>query len=237
MRASKKLRSEEHLVLSLSPVRLKMSLDNVPLWRGDHVPVKQLVEDFAKYLYLPRVSRPDVVIASVKAGAEMMTWKSDSFAVAEVHDEADNRYRGIRGGQNVSVSADSGMLVVKGEVAARQLDEELKPVAPEPGPSVGLPQGGGSPPPAPPGPPPTPAPRKLTRFHGTVQLDASRAGRDAGRIADEIISHLAGLVGADVTVTLEIEASIPGGASEGVVRTVTENSRTLKFSSHGFEVE
>jgi hypothetical protein len=38
-----------------------------------------------------------------------------------------------------------------------------------------------------------------------------------------------------VTVTLEIEASIPNGASEQVVRTVTENSRTLKFESHGFE--
>jgi hypothetical protein len=42
---------------------------------------------------------------------------------------------------------------------------------------------------------------------------------------------------ADVTVTLEIEASIPGGAPENVVRTVTENSRTLKFSKHGFETE
>jgi hypothetical protein len=30
-------------------------VDRIPLWRGDHVPVKQLVEDFAKYLYLPRL--------------------------------------------------------------------------------------------------------------------------------------------------------------------------------------
>jgi hypothetical protein len=52
-----------------------------------------------------------------------------------------------------------------------------------------------------------------------------------------VISHLAGLVGASVTVTLEIEAEIPGGAPEHVVRTVTENSRTLKFSTQGFEDE
>ena len=38
-------------------------------------------------------------------------------------------------------------------------------------------------------------------------------------------------------VTLEIEAKIPGGAPEHVVRTVTENSRTLKFTNHGFETE
>jgi hypothetical protein len=40
-----------------------------------------------------------------------------------------------------------------------------------------------------------------------------------------------------VTVTLEIEAHVPGGAPDNVVRTVTENSRTLKFSSQGFERE
>ena len=38
-------------------------------------------------------------------------------------------------------------------------------------------------------------------------------------------------------VVMEIAARIPGGASEQVVRTVTENSRTLKFTSHQFESE
>jgi len=40
-----------------------------------------------------------------------------------------------------------------------------------------------------------------------------------------------------VRVTLEVEAEIPDGAPENVVRTVTENSRTLKFTTHGFENE
>ena len=40
-----------------------------------------------------------------------------------------------------------------------------------------------------------------------------------------------------MTVTLEIDADIPAGAPDHVVRTVTENSRTLKFNSHGFERE
>src|ERR1051326_2276116 len=87
---------------------------------------------------------------------------------------------------------------------------------------------------------PTPLPPTSTlpkRFHGTVNLDPTRVGRDAGRIADEVISHLAGLVGAKVKVTLEIEAEIPNGAPDNVVRTVTENSRTLKFTNQGFEKE
>jgi hypothetical protein len=46
-----------------------------------------------------------------------------------------------------------------------------------------------------------------------------------------------GLVGAGVTVTLEIEAELPEGAPDHVVRTVTENGRTLRFTSQGFEKE
>jgi hypothetical protein len=40
-----------------------------------------------------------------------------------------------------------------------------------------------------------------------------------------------------VKVTMEIEAQIPSGAPDHVVRTVTENCRTLKFTSQGFETE
>ena len=83
----------------------------------------------------------------------------------------------------------------------------------------------------------TKQPLKATRYHGTVVLDAGRVGRDAGRIAEEVIAHLTGLVGSNVTVTLEIDATVPSGVPDNVVRTVTENSRTLKFSTHGFESE
>jgi hypothetical protein len=84
---------------------------------------------------------------------------------------------------------------------------------------------------------PSLAPAKPKRFYGTVALDATRVGRDAGRIADEVIAHLLGLVGSSVKVTLEIEADVSSGVPENVVRTVTENSRTLKFNSYGFEQE
>jgi hypothetical protein len=52
-----------------------------------------------------------------------------------------------------------------------------------------------------------------------------------------VIAHLTGLVGAKVTVPLEIEAEIPTCAPDHIIRTVTENSRTLKFTSQGFEEE
>ncbi len=58
-----------------------------------------------------------------------------------------------------------------------------------------------------------------------------------GRIAEEVITPLAGLKDADVQLTLEIEAHILGGATPHVVRTGTENARTLKFKEQGFEVD
>ena len=82
-----------------------------------------------------------------------------------------------------------------------------------------------------------PAATRPRRFHGTVSLDAMRVGLDASLVADEVIAHLTALLGAKVTVTLEVEAEIPDGAPDQVVRTVTENSLTLKFTSQGFQKE
>src|SRR5213076_585576 len=188
-----------------------------------------LVEDFARYLYLPRIAGPEVLIQAIRDGVAMLTWQTDTFAYAESRDEGAGRYLGLRAGQVVPVSAESAALLVKPDVARRQMDAETPAPPPDPGPGPGL-----RPPPP---PPPLPPERRLRRFHGTVSLDPARVGRDASRIAEEVIAHLAGQVGAVVTVTLEIEARLPNGATDQIVRTVTENSRTLRFTSQGFEVE
>ena len=241
-RASKKLKGDELLVTGFAATRLRMELDRVPLWRGDHVSIKQIVEDFARYLYLPRVSDSTVLLNAISDGIALLTWKQDAYAFADSFDDEAKRYRGLRGGQVISLpDADAPGLLVKSDIARRQLDAER---AQPPGRGEGAgggtggegpdPGGGSGPGEGPSGPPPAPQP---TRFHGTATLDAERVGRDASRIADEVIAHLSGLVGAKVTVTLEIEAEVPAGAPDHVVRTVTENSRTLKFTSQGFEKE
>jgi hypothetical protein len=229
-----------------------MELDRVPLWRDDrHVAVKQLAEDFARYVYLPRLKDSNVLIDAVRDGAGLLTWEEESFAFADGLDEATGRYRGLRGGQHLTlVDANSPGLLVKGAVARAQLDADAAKVDIVVGPGPQVTGGGGSTTTgAGPGPvlipgsgttppvTPKPEPARPKRFHGTVTLDATRLGRDAGRVAEEVIAHLTGIVGAKVTITLEVQAEIPGGASDHVVRTVTENSRTLKFTSQGFEVD
>ena len=173
---------------------------------------------------------------AIRDGVALLTWQSETFAYAESHDEGAARYRGLRGGQVVSLSAESAGLLVKPDLAQRQMDSETakpspgeSPAAPMPRVDVATGVGIGADAGKPPGPP------QPKRFHGTVTLDPTRVGRDSSRIAEEVIAHLVGLVGATVTVTLEIEAEIPSGAPDNVVRAVTENSRTLHFKSQGFE--
>jgi hypothetical protein len=236
VRASKKLKSDELFVTSLGSTILRKHLDDVPLWRGDHVPVRQLVEDFARYLYLPRLAVPEVLMRAMCDGVALLTWQSDTFGYAESLDDKAGRYRGLRGGQSVVLSAVDTGLLVKPEIARRQLDAE----APQPGTSTTDSKTAGTSPTtdttvaASPEPTPSSMPR---RFHGSVPLNPTRVGRDAGRIAEEVIAHLVGQPGAEVSVTLEIEARLANGASEQTVRAVTENSRTLKFTSHAFEKE
>jgi hypothetical protein len=239
VRASKRLKSDELLITSLGPTRLRMDLDGVPLWSGDHVAIRQLVDYFARYLYLPRLSRPTVLLDAIVSGVGTMLWERESFAFAESYDDDVQRYRGLRGGEHITLSdASVPGLLIKPEVARRQFEKEIilpPPPGPGPGPGPTGPGPGPLPPDQPPLPPPTPP--LLKRFHGSVMLDEMRVGRDAGGIAEEVIAHLSGITGAKVRVTLEIEAAIPTGAPDHVVRTVTENGRTLKFMSQGFEPE
>ncbi len=237
VRASTRLRRDELLVTNLGGTIVRKAIDDIPLWRGDHVPVRTLVEDFAQQLYLPRLSGPSVLATALRDGVALLTWRMDTFGYAESFDGNAERYRGLRGGEQVAVSPDDAGLIVRPDVAQQQraadaIEPDPKPLSDEPTPSDPHP-------PTTPGDQPSPLPLDSAgprRYHGTVRLDPARVGRDASQIAEEIIAHLIGLAGSEVTVTLDIEARLPDGPSEHVLRTVTENGRELRFDpGSGFE--
>jgi len=250
-RAAKKLKNEESLLVQMGAVRLRTELDRIPLWTGNHVSIKHLCEYMARYLYLPRLRDEEVLIAAIRDGLSSLMWREEGFAYAESWDEARDHYQGLKCGTVGRIVVDNHSLLVKSEVAAAQIgkdQEAAKATYPQGSedqggkaiaPGAGTAAAGRGPTLVPkPGPspvPPGPSTQKLTRFHGSVQLDPLRMGRDASRIAEEVIQHLTGLVGAGVEITLEIQARLPDGASEKLVRDLTENCRTLKFTAHGFE--
>jgi hypothetical protein len=108
-RASKKLRNDELLISGLAASRLRLELDQVPLWRQDFVGIQQLTEDFARYLYLPRRKAPGVLVEAVRSGLGLLTWSQNSFSYAESFDEAAGRYRGLQGGRQVWLDEESPM--------------------------------------------------------------------------------------------------------------------------------
>ena len=69
----------------------------------------------------------------------------------------------------------------------------------------------------------------------SAQLDTTRIGRDIQRLVEEVISHLTSADGTQVDVSLEVNAKSPNGLSPQVVRTVSENCRTLRVQNFGFD--
>ncbi len=240
-RTAKKLIDSDLMRTQMGGNLLRLELDRVPLWRGDHVSLQQLAEDFAKYLYLPRLVDRDVLLKAVRDGVNRLTWQTEGFAYAERFDTQFGRYIGLQAGTAGQIVIDGQSVLVRPEVAKAQLDAdaaaagraglgtdavaEISAIGDHAIPSMfadGEKQI-------------TEAAKTYRRFHGSVKIDPLRIGRDASRIAEEVAQHLTGLVGAKVEITMEIRADLTESASEKTIRDVTENCRTLKFEHYGFE--
>lgn len=234
-RVADRLRKSAHLYARWNPAELKMELDRWFWNDAPHVPIKKVWGDMTKYCYLPRLTDQEVFLAAVRDGLRSRDYFAYATSVGP-----DGRYLGLAfGAAGAEVYVDDASVLVKPDAAAAQTAADEAKRREE-----GAAAGPGAPP-APGGPtttdagparPPDAVPAQPTRFHGSVRLDANRVGRDAGRIAEEIVQHLAGLPGAEVDVTLEIHARAPKGVPEKTVRTVAENSRALKVQG-GFEGE
>lgn len=177
--------------------------------------------------YLPRLHNEQVLRDAIQAGVE----RGDVFGYAS-HVTEDGSYKGLVLGRATSIYFDGNDVLVRPEIA-RDILEQIEAsqaliiTRPQPpnNPADGRTQN-----------PVEPAkPKLLTRYHGTVELDPQRVNREMGMIVEEIIQRLTSLTGTDVEITLEISASRPAGFEDAAIRTINENSRTLKFRNHGFE--
>jgi hypothetical protein len=238
-RAAEKLKAAGLFFTAMAGTLLRTELDKIPLWRGNHVTVKQLAEDFARYPYLPRLRDADVLVAGIRDGVGRTTWRSETFAYADRWDDAAQRYIGLQFGAAIRVLCDEHAVVVRSDAAVTQAESDQKK-----GLAAALSRPSefsvtDSTPPASPGisdgANPSPSLPRLGRFHGSVSLDPIRITRDAANIAEKVIQHLSAIPGAKIDITLEIRAQLPDSTSEKLTRDITENCRTLKFTNYGFE--
>ena len=232
VRTSAKLVADEMLLPKMGGVRLRMTLDRFLWSEGDHVTVGELTEWCPRYLYLPRLRDRETIIEAVREGASVLLIQ-DTFATAEDYDEAAGRYLGLRVGGGAPSAIDNRTCLVKMDVARKQVAEDTRKTGDDGTTDAdnGTDTGGDD---ADNGADRKKERTKPTAFVGSVRL-GQVVGRDAARVADEVIAHLAALPGADVEVSLEITVRTPQGVSEEVVRIVSENANALKFDHASFE--
>ncbi|MBE3122676.1 MAG: ATP-binding protein [Thermoplasmata archaeon] len=225
-RASKQVRNEELLIVRWSPALLKNELDKW-LWKDKtHLGLKQLWEYFASYPYLPRLKDASVLTECIKEGVR----SRDFFAYASSIEDT-GKYLGLEfGNPGAFITIDPVSVLVKKEIALKQIIEEEKQLKPTSSAPLKI------------GEKPAKTPEQileskklLKRFCGRVDLDSTRVSRDIDQIASEVIQHLSSLPSAEVNISLEITANVPSGIPEKTVRILLENCKTLKFKLNDFE--
>lgn len=225
-RAARKLRNDGLLITEWSPDILRMELDNT-IWgeeRGWEVGLKQLWEYLAQYVYLPRLFDREVLVEAVKDGVRRL---DAPFGYATGVNEK-GYHTGLVFRSTGSVYFDENSILVHPDHVAEPPVE--RPLA-QPGLAegrVGLDEAGVY-------EEEKPEEQPITRYYGRAQVDSMRVNKQMGLIVEEVIERLTSQVGCEVEITVEIQAVLPEGFDEATIRTVSENSRTLRFDHYGFE--
>ena len=234
-KAAAKMIQNEQIITKWAPSLLKMELDNL-LWKDDnHIQVKKLWEYLTTYCYLPRLANFSVLESTIRAGVA----SDEAFAIAS--SISDERYTGLRYDTSIMDVYPSDYLV-KVLNALKQLNQEKQEQqsgtaggnddstsTASAGGSEQISGGTGS--------GETVQPKQVgdTRFFMSVKLDNTRVIRDLQMYLDEVITHLSTTDNCEVELSLEVSANAPDGFTPETVRTVSENCRTLRVDSFGFD--
>lgn len=235
-------RENELIIDTWAAVHLHARLNEL-YWKGETVDVQAMKfwEDSLRYLYLPRLKNKAVLEKAINAGAA----SQDYFGIA--YGKEDNRYKGFAFGKAMA-QLDDTLLLISPPAAkkfAEQLESEKKATPPAgqgTGPdytavtppagagkvslSGGQPSGshGGA-----------PANNQPQSFIGTVEVTPAKAKLTLTEVSEEVISILNQIPDAEIKITLEINATFPGGISEDKKRAISENANTLNFKNKTWE--
>nr|WP_246330294.1 DUF499 domain-containing protein [Endobacter medicaginis] len=201
-----------------------------PLWPEDrsHLPVREVAEWFASYVYLPKLKDRLVLEQAVRDAVGKL---DPAFGYADRVDDA-GKYERLIWAKGVPEILPETAVLVRAEVAsAAAISRPASPPAmrvEQPGSTTGdspAPNANASTPPA-----------KPTRFFGTVEVDMLRPVKAFDAILNAVVMELQRNPSAKIRLTLEVEAEAVDGFEENDIGVVRDNARQLKFKpeSTGF---
>ena len=205
-----------------------------PLWPEDrlHIPVAEIANWFASYVYLPKLRDRVVLETAIREAVGKL---DPVFGYADGYDANAGTYAGLAWMKTPPEIMPATALLVRADVAMEHWQRKKPPglplpaPEPRPGPDGGTP-GGAS--------PETGAkPAKPHRFYGSVEIDMVRPVKAFDAILNAVAMELQRTKGATVKLTLEVEANAPEGFGEEDVKVVRDNARQLKFKPESTEFE
>ena len=212
-----KCRSDGVILEKLGAETFARHLD--PLWPQNepHLHVKQVVEWFASYVYLPKLKDSVVLAEAIRLALSSL---GAPYGYAEGYDVATAHYRGLSLDKAVPVDIGSDAMLVKRSVAEQQKEAGRPP--PQADKKDKQEDNDDKPP---------PETRKviLKRFVGVIDLDPQRPIPTVQKVAESVLAELQRTRGASIKLTLEIEAEAASGFSEGDASVVRDNAKALKF--------
>ena len=235
LKAARKMQQNEQLITQWAPALLNMQLDNL-LWRDkNELNVGDLWKLLCTYCYLPRLASFEVLHNAIQTGVN----SEDYFAYAD--GVSDGKYVALKYNQYVGFIDKSGYLVKPIAALKQKAAEASNPAPRNTDPVILTPPSVGGDGPVAPGTgtqgfaPESPAKPQHCHFEMVTTLDSTRVVKNIGNLMDEVINHLMQVDGAKVEIKLLVEATMPDGTPFTTVRTVTENCKTLKVESFGFD--
>ena len=224
---------EEYVISGWAPIHLRTELSRWYWTNQDAVTEERFWDDSCRYLYLPRLSNESVLHDTIREGSHTKEY----FGIAYGFEEG--KYIDFRFGEEKYYTADKAVLLIKPDIAEAYQQslkpvEQERPVNPIPPSSADRKKAGS--------PLPADGPTRQTtitsepvknRFYGEVSLSSSAPVADLDTINDEVIRALTN-TGANVKITVLIEAELNAGFDATTQRNVKENAGNLKFESFEF---
>jgi predicted AAA+ superfamily ATPase len=235
------LKDNELVIYEWAPVHLSALL-RAWFWKADapQAGAQDVWQKSCCYLYMPRLKDDDVYRRALGAGAPSL----DYFGLAYIG--PGDTWTGFTYGEATVPMLDGSLVLIEpGEAAAYRSKLQAQPQDP-----TYTPDGAGSGAAAGtrqeqgvrersrlPGNETAEPQRRnqKTRFFGVVELDPVTAKRDFATVVDEVLLHFTTVAGAKVRLRVDLEVEAAAPFSDAVMRTVSENARSLRFKGAEFE--